>query len=187
LSLSHGRFCPPLPPLLSVTLRHDQPLTAEVRLRYRTSPCGIKWHRYRFLSQYFGHPLSVSQHQCAILVFILILLLSERQAGKGWEPSDKAEFFRISGQHWTEHCFNLLWGFERLNGGMQEISGVQLTSEVAYLSRQQSDNTSTTGAFRKRRTALHYGCKLGYRNSITVKGRQLRLCLPLYPDPSLRT
>jgi hypothetical protein len=34
----------------------------------------IKWHRYRFLSQDFGYPLSVSQYQSFILIFILILL-----------------------------------------------------------------------------------------------------------------
>ena len=128
MSLSHGRFCPPLPALLPVTLRHDQLLTAEQSM---WDLWRIKWHRYGFLSQYFGYPMSVSQYQCSVLIFILILLLSEGQAGEGWEPSDKAQLFGISGQHWTEHCFNFAVGFERLNGGTQGISDVQLTSEVA--------------------------------------------------------
>jgi fluoride ion exporter CrcB/FEX len=46
-----------------------------------------KWHCDRFLSQYFAFPLSVSLHQCFVLIFILALLLSEGQAGEAWEPS----------------------------------------------------------------------------------------------------
>jgi len=33
-----------------------------------------------------GFPFSVSLHHCSILTFILILLLSEREAGEDWEP-----------------------------------------------------------------------------------------------------
>jgi hypothetical protein len=41
-----------------------------------------------------GILLTVSFHQCSIL--ILILLLSEGQVGEAWEPSKKAMLFRIS-------------------------------------------------------------------------------------------
>jgi hypothetical protein len=42
-----------------------------------------------FLSKYFSFPLSVSFHDCYILIFILILFLSERKAGEAWEPPEK--------------------------------------------------------------------------------------------------
>jgi hypothetical protein len=45
-----------------------------------------KWHWDRFCSQYFAFPLSVSFHQCSILIFIHTLLLLARQVGKAWEP-----------------------------------------------------------------------------------------------------
>ena len=67
----------------------------------------IKWHWYRIISQYFGLPCSVSQHQCSILIFILVLLLSEGQAGEGWKPSKKCSL-GLSGQHWREQCFNFV-------------------------------------------------------------------------------
>jgi hypothetical protein len=43
-----------------------------------------------FFSEYFNFSLSVSVHQRSTRIFILILLLSEGQAGEVWEPSDKA-------------------------------------------------------------------------------------------------
>jgi len=42
-----------------------------------------------FAFGYFGLSPSVSFHQCHIIVCILILILSEGQAGKIWEPFDK--------------------------------------------------------------------------------------------------
>lgn len=52
------------------------------------------------LSEYFILPLSVSLHQCSILIFILILLVSERKVGDERETSD-------SGQHYTKNIFTL--------------------------------------------------------------------------------
>jgi len=43
-----------------------------------------------FVFESFDVSPSVSFHQCHIIVCILILLLSEGQAGKVWEPSEKA-------------------------------------------------------------------------------------------------
>lgn len=40
-------------------------------------------------SDYFGFPLSVSFHQCFILIFIVVLLWSEGELCKAWEPSNK--------------------------------------------------------------------------------------------------
>jgi hypothetical protein len=49
-----------------------------------------------FLSQYFGLPLSISFHQRYMLIFILMLLLSEGQAGEDVGISQKAMLFRQS-------------------------------------------------------------------------------------------
>lgn len=45
-----------------------------------------EWHRDGFSFDYIGFPLSPSSHQCSILIFILIRLLSEGQADEDWEP-----------------------------------------------------------------------------------------------------
>jgi hypothetical protein len=39
-----------------------------------------------FFSEYFGFRLSVSFHQCSILIFIYMLPLPEGQTGETWEP-----------------------------------------------------------------------------------------------------
>jgi hypothetical protein len=41
----------------------------------------------RFFSEYFGFTLSVSFHQCSILIFIYTFLLPEGQMDEAWEPS----------------------------------------------------------------------------------------------------
>jgi hypothetical protein len=41
------------------------------------------------LRQYFRFALSVSFHQCSILIFIYMLLLPEAQTGETWKPSNK--------------------------------------------------------------------------------------------------
>jgi hypothetical protein len=63
-----------------------------------------KCHWYRLSSQYFSFPLSVSSHQCSVLIFILMPLLSEGQAGKAWELSDEAGLFRMSGSARIHEC-----------------------------------------------------------------------------------
>jgi hypothetical protein len=40
----------------------------------------------RIFSKYFGFALSVSFGYCSILIFILILFLSEGRAGEAWQP-----------------------------------------------------------------------------------------------------
>jgi hypothetical protein len=37
-----------------------------------------------------------------------------RTSGRRVEPSDKTELLRISGQHWTEHCFNFAVGIRKV-------------------------------------------------------------------------
>jgi len=41
------------------------------------------------LSKYFGLPLSVSFHQCSMLIFIYTFLLPNEQTGEAGEPSQK--------------------------------------------------------------------------------------------------
>ena len=57
--------------------------------RRRANICNICGSWDRFLSKYFWFHLSVSFHQCSILVFIYMLLLADRQVGEAWEPSEK--------------------------------------------------------------------------------------------------
>jgi hypothetical protein len=52
------------------------------------------------LGQYFAFLSSVSLRQCCIINCILILLLSEGQAGEAWEASKQTALFRISEDHW---------------------------------------------------------------------------------------
>ena len=49
----------------------------------------------RFLSECIGIPLSLAFEYCSVLVFILILLLSEGRAGEAWD-SNKAMPVRMS-------------------------------------------------------------------------------------------
>jgi hypothetical protein len=51
--------------------------------------CSTKWHRDKFLSEYFGFPLSISFHQRYILIFIYMFLLPGGQMGIAWEPTKK--------------------------------------------------------------------------------------------------
>jgi hypothetical protein len=69
-----------------------------------------KWHREGVLSQYFCFPLSVSFHQCSILIFIYMLLLAERQTGEACELSKKLFPFQNRGALHSEvflRCFCL--------------------------------------------------------------------------------
>jgi hypothetical protein len=48
------------------------PLTAEIRVLGRVSPCGLSWltksHWDRIFSEFFGIPLSISNHHFSILI-----------------------------------------------------------------------------------------------------------------------
>ena len=46
-------------------------------------------------SMYFGFPPSVAFQRLYILIFMLMLLLPEGQAGEAWQPSNKAMLFQI--------------------------------------------------------------------------------------------
>ena len=49
----------------------------------------------------FCFPLSVSFHQCSILILVIyMLLLAEGQAGEAWEASSKSMLFPVSGSTW---------------------------------------------------------------------------------------
>jgi hypothetical protein len=47
-------------------------------------------------------PVSVIPAMLHTRSFILLLILSERQMSKAWEPSKKAMLFQVSGEHQTE-------------------------------------------------------------------------------------
>jgi hypothetical protein len=48
----------------------------------------------RMLQEYLDFPLFVSlPHQCSALIFILVLVLSQGQEDKAWEPSNKGMLF----------------------------------------------------------------------------------------------
>jgi hypothetical protein len=51
--------------------------------------------------------LSVSFHQCFILIFIYTLLLTGGQTGEAWEPSKNKDLSKIE-QHWIEKYFHIL-------------------------------------------------------------------------------
>jgi hypothetical protein len=45
------------------------------------------WQWNKFFSEYFGFPLSLSCHQCSILIFNYMLRLPEGQMNEAWERS----------------------------------------------------------------------------------------------------
>ena len=88
-----------------------RPLTAEAQFRSQTSSCEV----------FVGHSCtgtsfppaflflqSVSFHQCAVLIFIYMLLLLEAQTGEVWEPPKKAISFGIGGR-WLEKYLQLIF------------------------------------------------------------------------------
>jgi hypothetical protein len=58
----------------------------------------------RLFSQYFCFPLSVSFHQCSMLIFIYMLLF---QMGKREKPENlpKSNVLHETGEHWIEIAF----------------------------------------------------------------------------------
>jgi hypothetical protein len=63
--------------------------------------------RARFCSKHFGFHVSVSFHQCSILIFILLLLLSEGQAGPSAETFIQSNSFGHRGTlHRKVRLFN---------------------------------------------------------------------------------
>ena len=57
-------------------------------------------YRGQFVSQYFVFPLLASFHDCSTVIVILILILSEGQAGGALEPSSESLLFQTL-QNWT--------------------------------------------------------------------------------------
>jgi len=55
----------------------------------------------KFILKSFGFSLSVSFNQCSILIYILIPLLWEGQAGERWKDSKKVALFKISVERLT--------------------------------------------------------------------------------------
>jgi hypothetical protein len=51
----------------------------------------------RVFSEYFGFPLSITPHQYATVIFIIMLPLSAGQVGEDYERSKKAMLFLIFG------------------------------------------------------------------------------------------
>ena len=60
---------------------------------WRFWPC-VKWHWYRFSSQYFSLPLSLPSHHCSIIIFINMLPLAEGRTGLDHRILQKAMLFR---------------------------------------------------------------------------------------------
>jgi hypothetical protein len=73
----------------------------------------VERHLDRFFSDFFRLPLSVSFHQCSILVFIYMLLLSERQTSELWEPSKNNAVSEI-GELWVGKCVTCCSAFRGL-------------------------------------------------------------------------
>jgi len=67
------------------------------------------WHRDRFLLKYFCFTLSISFHQCSILIFISIASFSEGQTDEAWDPANRATYFFFPdiGQHWAEKTLSV--------------------------------------------------------------------------------
>ena len=53
----------------------------------------------------FDFPLSVSLHQCSLLIFVWIIRLSEGQESEAWKPLDKAMLFPVNWK-WVEKYMN---------------------------------------------------------------------------------
>jgi hypothetical protein len=64
-------------------------------------------------SQYFRFPLSVSFHQCSILIFMYSLLLPEGEMGEAWKP------FGNRGIIWSDQCLYLVFECYKLNSTAQ--------------------------------------------------------------------
>jgi hypothetical protein len=83
-------------------------ITREASARFRASPCAIcggkSYTEIGFL-RVLLFPISVLFPQCSIIIFILTLLLPERETGEAWEHSDKTVLFLISNKHRTEGSF----------------------------------------------------------------------------------
>jgi len=140
VSLSHGRFCPPLSPtVISHGTSWPAPYhggSASIPEQSMWDSWRIKWHRYRFLSQYFGYPMSVSHTNAPYLSSYWYYFYQKDKRAKGGNLQTKQSSFGYRDSIGQNAALILLWGFGSLNGGMRGISDVQLTSEVAYLSRQ---------------------------------------------------
>jgi hypothetical protein len=65
-----------------------------------------------FSPQYSGFPLSVSFHQCIMLVFINVFFLEEGQTVQAWETSEKAMLFRKLGSVGTKGTYFTSRGFK---------------------------------------------------------------------------
>lgn len=103
-----------------------QPLNADAWVRSQVSRyhiCGGQsGTKTGFPSSTFGFHLSVSFQQCSISIFLLILLLSEGQVGKAWDPSKKAMLFllpRLWDRKVPSHLFMLQW----LSSSLEQVQG----------------------------------------------------------------
>jgi len=70
-----------------------QPFIVEARVWSLVSPREICGRRIGNVTGFslpvLQFPLSVSFHQCSTHIFMFLLLLSERQRGVAWEPSEQ--------------------------------------------------------------------------------------------------
>jgi hypothetical protein len=55
-------------------------------MQFRCKPSKKRYGK-RVFSEYIGFPLSISFHQCSILIFVSLLFSSKGQVGEAWELS----------------------------------------------------------------------------------------------------
>jgi hypothetical protein len=85
------------------------PFTAWKRIQSQASPCDICYLKIVIGTEFlpvFCFSLSLSFHQCSILIFNYTLLVPEGEKDKGWEPSKKETLSSEIGKHWIEDHFH---------------------------------------------------------------------------------
>jgi len=84
-------------------------LTCIYYLYSNTRKCiSLKLNLFSLISKYFHFPLLVFCLQCSTLIFILILFLSEGQAGDAWKVANKAMLFQTRENSDKQNWFKLL-------------------------------------------------------------------------------
>jgi hypothetical protein len=70
--------------------------------------------------------VSVPFYHCSILIFILIFLLSEGQAGEDWEPSKSSDLSKV-GEQWIGKHFDTVKASEAETHGSYILHGRSVT------------------------------------------------------------
>ena len=98
-----------------------RPLTAEARVRFQLSSCEVCGRHWdKFFSEHLCFTLSISFHQCSILIYIYTLLLPGEHIGRILGTFQKAMFFHKSGR---------IFGYDTLN---RNTNKMQLCNRIYY-------------------------------------------------------